>query len=205
MFLQTASLRPQLNPTKSGLSGLTHVSALQRSHPTCITSLQLRFPAFVPGNYIWYLDCATIYLICGTAIDSADVVRDLGVWLDTELTMKHRISKMESPDYKPTRPRFLGGRLLGHTAITEALIWPVLVNSQGLLLEQLSHQQQQYSTVIMHTARLKVLNYGVSHTNAFAEWISGLNLAQLQQKLTQITHSIFITSRWQHINSFRCV
>ena len=34
--------------------------------------------------------------IYGTAIDSADDVRDLGVWLDSELTMKHHISKIIS-------------------------------------------------------------------------------------------------------------
>ena len=34
--------------------------------------------------------------ICGTTIDSADVVRDLGVWLDSELTMKRHVSKIAS-------------------------------------------------------------------------------------------------------------
>jgi len=52
------------------------------------------------SEFIWFVSCASLakipsdlrfLSICGTAIDSADVVRDLGVWFDSELTTKHRI------------------------------------------------------------------------------------------------------------------
>lgn len=63
----------QLNPTKSELIWLG-----------CHVSL-----AKIPSD-LWSLP------ICGMAIDCTDVVCDLKVWLDSELMMKHHISKIAS-------------------------------------------------------------------------------------------------------------
>ena len=48
------------------------------------------------SEFTWFFFFFFFFINLWLTIDSADVVHDLEVWLDSELTMKHHISKIAS-------------------------------------------------------------------------------------------------------------
>jgi len=97
-------------------STLIHLSSCINDLAALFSSLRLQLN-LMKSEFIWFGSRAGLaeipsdlrsLLICVTAIDSADVVRDLGVWLDSELTMKHQYDHFRmllSPPEVATAPR----------------------------------------------------------------------------------------------------